>query len=322
MSRAELGHLLKLLESAPRVLIVTHEQPDADAIGTALGLVAALRERDQQVQVGCADPVPQRYRFLPGWEQVTTEIEPAPLSVILDTADWARLGSLAETVRQCPEQIVIDHHQSSEQWGTARYLDEQAPATALQVYKLLLAMGSPITPEIATCLYCGLAGDTGFFTFQNTTAEALWIAGELVQAGADPVEIHRRAEAQLSLSSLRLRGRALAAAQTMAEGRIVYSVLRREDFAACAATDEDTDGVVDLLKSAAGAKVFALFKQAGEQEWRVSLRSRGTEVVQVAREFGGGGHAVAAGFSVSGPEEVVLEQVLSRLQAQVEEDAG
>jgi phosphoesterase RecJ-like protein len=176
-----------------------------------------------------------------------------------------------------------------------------------------------VTPEIATCLFCGLAGDTGHFTYQNTDQRAFRAAATLVAAGARPYDLHQRSAAQFTLPAFHLRGRAQQATRARAGGRLVYSVLRARDFAATAALEEDTEGIVDLLKAVQGAEVYVLFKQAEPEKWRVSFRSQRLDVGAVAREFGGGGHAVAAGAELFGSEASVRGRVLARLEKLLEE---
>ena len=318
MVRTPWSRLAALLREAPAVLIAAHEQPDADALGSALALAAGLEQLGGRVQVACADPVPPRYAFLPGAQRVTQHPSPTPLLVILDAGAWSRLGSVEPVGRECAEVMVVDHHPGGNRWRWA-HLDPHAAATALLVRRLLRALGATLTPEIATCLYAALGGDTGYFTFQNTDAAALRLAAELAAAGANPYEIHRQAADRLPLSSLHLRGRALASTRVAAQGRIAWAVLRREDFRQTGATDADTEGVVDLLKSAAGAEVYVLFKQGPEDTWRVSLRSRAADVGQVAQHLGGGGHRVAAGCTLIGIETSVRRRVLDALRRLLEE---
>ncbi|HEY3396809.1 MAG TPA: DHH family phosphoesterase [Armatimonadota bacterium] len=318
MPVGDLPALIELLLRAPQVLIATHENPDADALGSALALAAGLRQRGQTVQVANADPVPQRLRFLPGWEQITASPAPSPLVVIVDAAEPSRTGALQSLILEAAQLAVIDHHAATESPATAGFSDDEAPAAAFLVYQVLEALGAEITPEIATCLYAGLGGDTGYFTYQNTDAPTLELAARLVSAGADPYRIHLQSAAQLSLPALHLRGRALASLAARAGGRLVYATLRHEDFAATEARSEDTEGIVDLLKEAERGEIFVLFKQGPEAIWRLSFRSQGADVGRVAREFGGGGHAVAAGCELVGEEYVVVEKALARLEILLE----
>jgi len=175
-------------------------------------------------------------------------------------------------------------------------------------------LGVELDAQIATCLYCGLATDTGFFTFQNTSAPALQVAAELIRAGADPYQIAQRASVQLSTPAAILRGQALASIRTAASGRIVYAVLRPRDFAVAGARPEDTEGIIDVLKSVAGAEVVVLFKADNHRHCQVSLRSRGMDVASIAAQFGGGGHSVAAGLQVPGPLPMVTVKVIKAIE--------
>lgn len=310
-----LRRLGQLLHEAPAILLAIHQHPDADAIGSALGLAAGLRQAGKTVTLGCPDPVPERYRFLPGWQEVRQQVKPAALALVLDLNDPRRLHAVEQAVQASEQVAVLDHHPGAPDWPALMHIRTTAAATAVLVFQLLRVMKLPLTSEMATCLYCGLGGDTGFFTFQNTGAEALAVAARLVEAGAEPYEIHRLSAAALPLSSLRLRGRALISARSEYDGRLVYAMLRLEDFRETGAGPEETEGVVDELKSVAGGEVFVLFKQAAEHDWRISLRSDSLDVGQVARDLGGGGHAVASGCSLLGAEETVIQTVLHRLCA-------
>jgi bifunctional oligoribonuclease and PAP phosphatase NrnA len=318
MSSVDLTPLAQILSAASHVLLVIHERPDADALGSVLGLALALEQGGKAVQVGCADPMPERYRFLPKGERVTDQVQCAPLALILDANQISRLGALAAVVQTCPQIAVLDHHPLRPNDSALIFADERAAATALLVYELLPRLGAQLTPEIAACLYCGLAGDTGFFTFQNTNAEVLSVAAELVATGADPYEIHRRSQARLPLSAIRLRGYALMATEVAGGGRLAYSVLRRGDFLASGAGADQTEGVVDLLRSVAGAEVFVLFTQTPEGDWRLSFRSEHLDVGRVAQELGGGGHKTAAGCRLTGDEPTVVELVRRRVQDALE----
>ncbi len=306
--------VVELLAGSPEILLTTHEKPDPDAIGSLLALALALEALGKKVQAACADPVPQRVSFLPTSDRVTCQPRPAAVGVIVDAGEPSRLGALKEALMQCPRIAVIDHHPKPRYTGDAEYLDDTAAAAALLVRDVIRELGAKLTAEMATCLFCGLNGDTGNFAYQNTDEQALRTAADLVAAGANPYEINQHSAAQFSLPAMHLQGRGLGATRTRSEGRLVYSVLRDSDFHETGALEEDTEGIVDLLKGVAGGEVYVLFKQAGEGKWRVSFRSKRLPVGEVARELGGGGHAVAAGCELFGSEESVRERVLERLE--------
>lgn len=310
-----IAQIADCIKSASSIAILSHQRPDGDAIGSSLGLGLAISKLGKQVQIACPDPVPHKYRFLPGAEQVVTELAQAPqVAVVVDTDGWQRLGKLQGIARSAETTVLIDHHSTNPGGADLDYLDSSAAAAAAQVYYLLTPLGVELDAPIATCLYCGLGADTGFFTFQNTSAPALEVAAELVAAGADPYQIAQQASVQLSAAAAILRGRALSSIQTAADSRIVYATLTPDDFVTAGAQSEDTEGVVDLLKSVGGAEVAVLFKADTHHRWQISLRARGVDVATVAAQFGGGGHSVAAGLEMAGSLPTVRAKVIKAIQ--------
>ncbi len=317
-----LVRIAECIKQATSIAILSHQRPDGDAIGSSLGLGLGVGKLGKQVHIACPDPVPDKYRFLPGAEQVVTELTQVPqVAVVLDTDGWGRLGKLEGIARRAETTVLIDHHPTNPGGADLDYLDPSAAAAAVQVYHLLTALAVQIDAQIATCLYCGLGTDTGFFTFQNTSALALRMAADLVAAGAEPYRIAQQASIQLTAAAAILRGRALASIQTAADGQIVYATLRPDDFAAAGARSEDTEGIIDLLKSVADAKVVVLFKALTHRRCQVSLRSRGVDVATVAAQFGGGGHSVAAGLDITGSLGTVTAKVIKAVRQALAEEA-
>jgi len=304
---AQIGWLLK--EGHPTVIFI-HHNPDGDAVGSGLALSLALQQLGQSVPVICADPVPHRYEFLPATNRISSDVpEYFKVAVVLDAADRLQLGSLADEPERAETVVWIDHHHTGQGGGNIDYLDRAAAATALLIHRVIEALGAEITADIATCLYTGLATDTGFFTFENTSARALRAAAALVEAGADPRAIAAATHNHYQLPALRLQGKALASITSEAGGRIVYAALTPGDFAAAQADTEDTEAIIDLLRTAAGGEVQVLFKAASHNHWRVSLRSSVVDVATIAGIFGGGGHTAAAGCSMTGS----LPEVCARM---------
>ncbi len=295
---AQIGQLFK--EGHPTAIFI-HHNPDGDALGSGLALSLALQQLEQTVPVVCADAVPHRYEFLPATDRISSDVpEYFELAVVLDAADRPQLGNIADELQRAETIVWIDHHHTSQGGGDIDYLDRTAAATALLIRRVINALGLEITTDIATCLYTALATDTGFFTFENTSVQALEVAAALVKAGADPQAIAAAARDQHQLPALRLQGRALTSIASAAGGRIIYAALTPGDFAAAQADPEDTEGIIDLLRTAAGGEVQVLFKAVSHNHWRVSLRSSVIDVATIAQDFGGGGHTAAAGCSMSG----------------------
>jgi len=311
---ATVAEIAALLTQRRPTAIFIHSHPDGDAIGSGLALSLALEQREQFVPVVCADSLPTRYQFLPATDRLTTEV-PADfeVAVVLDAADRQQLGTVAEALDQAQTVVWIDHHCTNQERADIEYIDSHAPATALLVRPIIEAMGVTVTPDMATCLYTGLATDTGFFTFENTSAQALYAGAQLAREGVDPHGIAQAVNKQHKLPALRLQGRALASLRSAADGRIVYAALTPEDFSAAQAESEDTEGIIDLLKTVDGSEVQVLFKAVRHNCWRISLRSSVIDVAAIAQEFGGGGHVAAAGCTVTGSLPEVRARVIDTI---------
>jgi bifunctional oligoribonuclease and PAP phosphatase NrnA len=302
--------LLALLQSRASFVLALHRGPDGDAMGSGLALYHALLAQGKQVQLVAPTEVARHYQWLPGAPVLRQAIEGEPeVSLLLDCDGPERVGDLQPKLESASFVVQIDHHKG-EPFGDLPYVDSAAAATALLVLRVLKALGWPVTPDIALCLFTGLATDTGFFRFENTNEEALLVAAELVALGVVPAQVAERVSEARPASRLRLLGRALNALQTSPDGRIVWTVLRPADYAATDSTAGDTEGIIDTLKQVEGQRVCVVLKAPEDElHWQASLRSPVVDVAEVARRFGGGGHARAAGFDAEGP----LDQVLTRL---------
>ena len=297
-------------------LLLTHVNPDGDALGSMLGLALGLEQSGLRVLRLCADPVPASYRFLPGAERVTAELPALPtmLAIAVDADGLGRVGKFAPELERVCTIIDIDHHATEKAFGDLRWVDPGAAATGEMVFRLLAAMGAPVTPDIATCLYTAILTDTGRFCYSNTTPRALRIAADLVRAGARPVDIYRGIYENKSFSASKLLGLALGRMRQVADGRIVFSTLAQEDFRSAGSTADETEGIIDHLRAVRAAQAAALFTELPDGSVKVSIRSQGaTDVGEVALRFGGGGHVNAAGCTMPGPSEQAQERVLPAL---------
>lgn len=302
-----------------RVLTTGHESPDADAIGSALGIALALESLGAQVETVFADPVPAMYDFMPGVERtrvaVSEDLDP-DLIVVCD-GDLARTGTVlrdnAELFGRVPV-VNIDHHISNRgEHGTA-WVDAEAAATCEQATLLLPALGLGLDAaggDIVQLLTAGLVFDTANFAHSNTTPRTLRVASELVAAGAELPLIARRIYRTKPNAQLQLFGRVLSRLQTAADDRVAWSVVHEADYEAAGATQEQVEGLIDLLAQSATAEVAILFKDLGDVT-RISIRTRddGVDATQLAGAFGGGGHARAAGASFEGAFPAAREAVL------------
>ncbi len=320
---------IRLIEASSGVYVATHIRPDGDALGSLLGLSLALEKAGFRVAALCADPVPSTYAFLPAAHRVLSSPPDwaADVGIVVDCDGLARVGDLEPALSGLPALIDLDHHGTEQAFGQEQLIDPTAGASAEIVYELLRDMKLPLDAEISTCLYTAVLTDTGRFCYGNTTARSLRIAAELVAGGADAHAIARKVYEERSMAATHLLGVALSRLAATSDGQVVSSVLRPADFAETGAESSDTDGIIDHLRAIGGPRVAILFVEPDHDAVRVSLRSDGSvDVSEIALEFGGGGHAMAAGCTVTGKVELVersvLEAVTIALKRPSEQDAG
>ena len=255
-----MSQAVALIRNSERIYLATHLRPDGDALGSLLGLALALESGGRRVARLCMHPCPTNYCFLPGAEQLSSHPPewPAEAGITVDCDGLKRVGSLTETFSALPHLIDIDHHATEQSFGEVRVVHPTAAAAAELVYQLVLELGTPITPDLATCLYAGILTDTGRFSFSNTTPRSFAIAAELVAHGANPAVIADQIYFQRSYASARLLGVALSQAQVHFEGRVISAVLEAQDFERTGAEQADTEGIIDRLRMVGGPLVAAL----------------------------------------------------------------
>jgi bifunctional oligoribonuclease and PAP phosphatase NrnA len=294
-----------------RVMTVCHENPEADALGSALAVALALEANGARVNAVCADPVPDMYDFMPQIERFRQAPEPdlePDLIVVCDCGDLERTGAVlrenAELFARVPI-VDIDHHASNPRFGTLDWVDPAAAATCEQVSLLLPHLGLGFDAaggDITQNLTAGLVIDTANFAHPNTTPRTLRVASELVAAGAELPMIARRIYRTKPNEQLRLFGRVLARLEASADGLLAWSVVNDEDHRISGASAQMSEGLIDLLAQSASAEVAILFKDLGDLV-RMSVRTRdgGVDAIRLTGAFGGGGHARAAGATIERP---------------------
>lgn len=316
---------IEAINSPGELLLVCHLNPDGDALGSALALGLALRSRGRQASVSFSEPLrlPDTLLHLPGQDLLVAP-EDAPVApdvlITFDTGSADRLGDLAGRVETAKQVIVIDHHASNTGYGTTHLVDTTAAATAVVVADLLDRLGAEIDQDVATCLYTGLSTDTGSFRYAATTPDVHRLAARLLATGIRHDLIARELYDTHPYSWVSLLGVILsrAALEPDAAGGlgVVWTYSTLDDLAERLVGIEQVEGVIDVIRTAREAEVAAVCKQLTDSMWAVSVRSKGRlKVGQVCVELGGGGHALAAGFTASGSLDVVVKLLRAALDS-------
>lgn len=312
------------LSAATSPLLVTHARPDGDAIGSVVGLARVLQDRGSTPSVVLFDEIPPRYAFICGgvpivrWgrdmtaQQATTH----DLVCVLDTSAFQQLepiGEFLKTIR--PRLLVIDHHKTRDKVADAELVDEDAAATAQIIFQLCEAAGWTVSRKAAEALFAGLATDTGWFRFSNTSHAAMDVATKLTALGVVPSDLYERIYLSDAAARVRLIARVLSGLQLVADERIAIQTLSRQTLAECGATDAMTEEIVNEPMRIASVNVSIFFSESPDNgPIRVNLRSkRDIDVALLARRFGGGGHARAAGARIAG----TLDEVVAKITAAV-----
>jgi len=322
---------IKNLPADATVLLACHVTPDGDALGSVLGFGLGLRRlgcRDVRASFPGPPEVPEPFRTMPGLD-LLVPADQAPtdpdLMLCFDAASAGRLGELAD--RMGPTTIVLDHHASNTRFGGIHLVDPTAAATSVVAERLLEMLGVELDAEIAECLYIALVTDTGSFRFDMTTPAVHHLAARLLATGIAPAEISRRIFDSRPFGAVRLFGEVLGRAElepSVAGGLgLVWTYATLDDLARFQQRPYVLEALIDAVRCAEEADVACVVKQVGEQEWAVSMRSKGgVDVARVAVALGGGGHRLAAGFTGRGTAQEVVAAIRRELNAQRPEDQG
>jgi phosphoesterase RecJ-like protein len=318
------------IRSNDRFLVVTHENPDGDALGSMLSATLGLRAlgKDAVMYLSGSAPTPAEYGFLEltGLRRELPDDLDERVLLAVDCANERRIGEENTGVDSAKLVLNVDHHHDNSRFGSIALIDATASSTAEIVRDILRELDVELTPEIAAALYVGLVTDTGRFQYTNTTPKALRLAAELVEAGADVHGIFRHVYETVQFAKLKLLARALERAQLFEGGRLVVSYLLKDDFGAVGAEEPYSEGIIDSLRAVEGSEMVALIREPPRNEGparRISLRSSHDEVdvSAIARKLGGGGHRQAAGFSSEQSIDEIVE-FLRREFALVASGAG
>ena len=296
-----LSQVVELIENKHKFGITTHIKPDGDGVGSSLGLCWLLTSLGKTAEVVVHGEIPMAYRSLPGADAIRSidKIDGDYDAIfIIECSDLDRPG-IAGLENEFT--VNIDHHATSEHFGTINWIDSTASAVGEMIYNLCKAIGGRVTKEIAECVYMALVTDTGSFHFSNTTDRTLKVASELIKAGVKPADISEAVYNNYPWSRIELMRQVLDTVKRDESGKVAslrQTLKMRED---AGAVDGDNNGFVNIPLAARDILAVVYMREVEKDKYRVSLRSKGDiNVAKIAEKFGGGGHRNAAGLKIEG----------------------
>lgn len=307
--------IASIVRDQDNFLVVTHVNPDGDAIGSLLGMYLALKEMGKNAAALLGNEFPELFRFLPGKRDILYRSDsfnfiPAYI-VSLDVAAENRITPDMSGLRGSTKLINVDHHPTNPGYGDINYVQRYANSTTQLVYEILEKVGHRLSVNVGTCLYTGLVTDTGCFKFAGVTSHTFQLAAKLLEPGIDSYEVTRHLFEEYAPSRLILERLMLEHLETLLSGKLSLSHLDIEDFEKIGASLSEAENLVNRLRETRGVEVGVLITKLSDDLCKVSLRSKGLiDVSVIASELGGGGHRRAAGIKVSMSIEELRERLV------------
>jgi bifunctional oligoribonuclease and PAP phosphatase NrnA len=315
----DLQRVVEKIRNGDDWLIVTHERPDGDAVGSALAIAHILDALGKKWTFAVGEPMPNRFSYLHFFSSaVIATQEPQrkfQFVIAVDCADASRFSQVAGYVDADAQIVNIDHHRTNPRYGIAALVDDEAAATCELVFHVAKALDVPLTTDLAKCLYTGILTDTGGFAQPNTSREVHQIAAELIACGVQPYDIAEPALESRTWEQMRLIQIALNNLTVSHDGRYAMLYVTRGMIEGAGATDDDVDGLVGFARSIDTVEVGILFRETPDGRVKASLRSkRRVDVSAIAQVFGGGGHARAAGCILDDDLNEAMDKVIEQVE--------
>lgn len=296
----EFDSIIEFINAGKEFTLLTHISPDGDTIGSALAVYMLLVKCGKTAEIVCSNSMPKIYTFLPCADKVVLpEVAKGYKNVLaIDCADAPRFGRAIYFFDNAESTAALDHHITNPHFSGRNLVVPDASATAEIVYELYKRMDMPVSADVAECLYAGIITDTGNLSYSNTTPNALRIIADFLEQGLDISELNRKIYRTTSYARTRLQGFVASRIQLECDGEIGYAVLTRAQMLSFDASNEDCEGIVDCVRDVDCVKIAIFIREGSDGSFKVSLRSKDIgDVGRIANNFGGGGHARAAGYT-------------------------
>jgi phosphoesterase RecJ-like protein len=319
--RQQLQEAARFIRESDDFLVVSHLSPDGDAISSTSAIGLILQSFGKTYTLINEGRTPDKFRSLLAGQPIIDYSKEAPARtfthvIAVDCADISRIGEVRRLFAEEVQLLNIDHHSTNDGYGTTNLLKPDAAATVEVIYELVETLQIPWTKPLATCIYAGLLTDTGGFRYSSTTPAVMAIAERMLREGAEGAQLAEQLLEKMTYSQVMLLKEALSTLSFTEDRKAAWVYVTAEMLKTIGASDEDTEGLVNIPRNVDGVEVGLMFKQKEDQTVKVSLRSGGqVNVAQLAKSFGGGGHIRAAGCTVQGTLEEVIQKVVEAVKA-------
>ncbi len=313
--------LHECLKNITSAAIAGHIRPDGDSVGAGLAVYNYILDNYPDIQTDLyLEPIPEKFLFLKNADRITDPNTADPsrtydVFFALDCGDEGRLGEAFQFFKSAKHTVCVDHHITNGSFADVNEVNPLASSTSELIY--LMMDEEAVTEPVAECLYLGIAHDTGIFQYSCTSSRTMRIAGELMAKGIPYSKIVDETYFMRSYPQQKIWGKALLDSRLFLDGKCIVSVITKKDMDTYHVTPEDLDGIVSDLRSTSGVEVSVFLYETGDG-FKISMRSASyVDVAKIALEFGGGGHARAAGASAGNDPEAILDALLSLIGEQI-----
>lgn len=313
-------NLASQLQNITTVAIVGHVRPDGDCVGSCLATWNYITTWYPQIQADVyLEPIPNIFKFLQGADKIQNHCDSNQvydLCIVQDCGDTGRLGAAVKYFETAKKTICIDHHVSNNSFADENYIFPKVGSTSELIFDLIEE--EKITKEIAECIYVGMVHDTGVFQYDSTTAKTMNIAGRLMEKGINFTKIVDETFYTKTYEQNRIMGKVLMESRLYLEGACIAGVVTAEDMKEFHVLPKHLDGIVNQLRVTKDVEAAVFLYELENGRYKISLRSNGkVNVAEIAMNFGGGGHIMAAGADMAGTAEEIIEKICAEMQKQL-----
>ena len=312
------------IERAENIIVFSHVSPDGDTLGSNLAISLMIEKYfNKKVDSTYVGVLPSLYSYLPEFNrfidvQTIDKTKKYDLAIAVDVASKDRMVSGTILFDNAKFKVNIDHHKTNIGYADINIIDGDAACVGVILYKIFKSWNLEIPTDVARCIYTSLLTDTGGFKYENTTPETFMLAADLVSLGVSPTYEFRACYETKPQSMVQFQAYVVTNTSFYNGGKIAFAKITRGDMSKFGATDDFTEGIVEVLRTSKNVEIAAILKETKEGYTKVSLRSKTVDVTPIVIDFGGGGHTFAAGCTIKKPIAIAFDKLLKRVQSELE----